>query len=592
MRDQQSFPFFILKLLFSGTLFFSFLSPVLSQTETAPTYDQLPQRVKEAVSFRVQVVDRNYQTDLEGNYSGTLRVDLEIETRNNFLLYEDNLSYKISDHNAPFPENESWEMKEIERPETVSFIDPITKKIKKGFRGQNRFTIELKTPAGYHSIASNYKIPLVMSFQACSEKLCLLPHQVMSRIDFFDNNGPQYANSSSNNSNFEKSFLDTASSQLKSWLDQSSGLSLGILGLLFLAGLLTSFTPCVYPIYPITLGIFSRWTHNSKNEGLLLSLFYCLGMIISYAVFGLITAATGSIFGSLTQQPVYLLSIGGVFLLSAIFFSGIVNLPVPGFLQSLFGTSMENPSEKKPSTAKLCVKASFMGLGMGVLAAPCVGPVLLALLAWLSQSLQNQEASYLKGFVLLSVFGLGMSVPFLILGHLILNMKKKISLGRFTPWVKHLGTVFLVAGSLFFIIPGFKLLNSSQNQTGKEFSFPVYNWENRSTGKWAVYDFRADWCTACIELEERTLMEKEVSSKFESGDWSYVQIDMTKLTDETKKIAEKFNVISLPSVFIVNPEGDRCTNLNLHEFEEAPQFLARMSEAKRNCSIPPEGKDS
>jgi thiol:disulfide interchange protein DsbD len=579
---KHSFPFFSLFIAL-----FVLEAPAFSNT--VPFYENLPHKVKEAVSIRHQIVERKLSTDLNGLYKAQIKVDLEVETRNRFLIYQDNFDYQIAEHQDHFDNEERWQLKKGPPPETVRFLDPVSKKLKKGYKGQNIFSLQINTPEGYFGIPENYKVPLVVSFQACSERQCLLPQKVLLEIDFFDPKGGRLGKSDSQE--FEKSFLTRVSSTLSSGLKQSKGLSFSILLILFVAGLLTAFTPCVYPIYPITLGIFSRWSHNSSSHGLYLSLFYCLGMILSYAIFGLITAATGAVFGSLTQQPLYLISIGAIFLISAVFFSGLINLPVPTFLQNFFGSNLES-SEKKVSLPKLCTKAAFMGMGMGILAAPCVGPVLLALLAWLSQSLQNDESAYLKGFLLLSTFGLGMSVPFLILGHFILRMKKKVSLGRFTPWVKHAGTAFLVAGSLFFIIPGVKLLTPGEKRVALEFAFPVYNLENQVKGQWTVYDFRADWCVACLELEEKTFMEKRISEQFESGEWVYVQIDMTKMDDQNKKIAEKFSVISLPSVFILNPKGEQCVNLNLHEFESAPKFLARMKEAKRNCLIPPVEKGS
>lgn len=542
------------------------------------TPETLPTLIKRAALWEAILSENQVRTNFDGVSEGSLLVEVQVETRNGFNLYRENLRFG-SDTDPALGENRGWTVRIEKEPPLFQFIDPITKKVKEGFRGQSVFLVRAELPpGGARSLGSDHKLPLLIDFQACNTELCLLPATLKLEVPLTRSLKSSLGKSGSV---AEVGLIESWASSLRGVLESDS-FSLVSFLLLFAAGVVTAFTPCVYPLYPITLGIFSRWSTHHSSRTLWLSVAYCIGMTLSYALLGLVTASSGALFGSLTQNPVFLLGVGGVILLSALFFSGLIPFQAPLFLQNIF-TRPEAPSIQTLSPWRLSLKAAGMGLGLGVVAAPCVGPVILALMAWLGTRFATGEASYAYGFFLLAAFGAGMSLPFLVLAEFVAHAKKLPRLGRFTPYFKHLGTVLMLAGSLFFIVPGLKLSGLLRTDVVKK-RFQVYSLETWTQKNWSVLDFRADWCAACLELEHETFTNFEVSPLFEKGAWDFVSIDLTVDSPENRKISATWNVVGLPSVLLVAPGGKVCSGLELYGFEDATAFRKRLESAQKQCT--------
>lgn len=207
---------------------------------------------------------------------------------------------------------------------------------------------------------------------------------------------------------------------------------LATLGLLFIAGILTSLSPCVYPLIPITISIFGARQAKTKLEGLALSSVYVAGMVITYVVLGLIAASVGGLFGQALQSPAVLLSIGGLFAVLGLSSVGLFELRLPAGLQDKLSSGGRQGF----------VGALFMGLVAGIIAAPCVGPWLAGVLLFIFET-QNR----LLGTAFMTTFALGMGLLFLILG----TFSSLISrLPRSGGWMEGLkatfGVVFIIVG--------------------------------------------------------------------------------------------------------------------------------------------------
>ncbi len=100
----------------------------------------------------------------------------------------------------------------------------------------------------------------------------------------------------------------------------------------FLGGVLTSFTPCVYPMIPITIAYIGGRSGDSKLKGLSLSLFYVLGMAVTYAALGAFAALTGRFFGSATTNPILYIVIANIFIFLGLSMLDAFTLPIPSFL--------------------------------------------------------------------------------------------------------------------------------------------------------------------------------------------------------------------------------------------------------------------
>ena len=168
----------------------------------------------------------------------------------------------------------------------------------------------------------------------------------------------------------------------------------------FLAGLLTSFTPCVYPLIPITVGIIGAKSSQTRKRGFLLSLVYVLGLSLVYAVLGAIAALSGMFFGQISTSMWAYLIVGNLFLLFGLSMLEVFSLQFT-FLQKF------NPSAKGSGM----LTAFIFGGVSAIIAGPCTTPVLGTLLAFVA-SRQN----VVLGVSMLFSFAFGMGFLLLIVG--------------------------------------------------------------------------------------------------------------------------------------------------------------------------------
>jgi thiol:disulfide interchange protein len=517
--------------------------------ESKKNYNELPDAYKKA--FRINALLKTPNS-----------FEIFLETFNGYSIYKETLEVKSPYLNLKF----------IQGSSSFKSLDPVSQKIKEFYKDQNNFLFEI----------SDKKAPSLsevsIKLQACSKETCLLPISFTLPIT---NSQKELGASTKVIENSKISYQENLAKKLKTIFQSSSSLiSLSSLFILFLAGLITSFSPCVMPLFPITLGIFSRWSHHDQKKAFALSLSYGMGIILCYAAHGLLSAATGGVFGSLTQSPAYLLSIGTILFLSGFIYSGIIPFPFANKLLEI-ANKVEGPLEvrNKPSFNKLLTKGFLMGATLGLVASPCVGPILLSLLALLSRQLPEGDfQSYASGFFALSVFGLGMAIPFLVLGHFYFRLHKRIQFGKFSLFAKYLGSLMLTGASFYFLIPGSKILFSK-----KEFStFQKYTWQNKPKDSWLIVDFRADWCAACLEIEKEIFMDPQTQYFLKKNSWSIVQVDMTQ-PDQNKEIASRYKVLSLPTLIFVSPENKVCEKYTLNEKESIENFTRRLERAKSDC---------
>ncbi len=178
----------------------------------------------------------------------------------------------------------------------------------------------------------------------------------------------------------------------------------GVLALLiiaFLAGLGASLTPCVYPMIPITMAIIGA-KGGGKLRGFLLSLSLVLGMAVTYTALGVFAALSGATFGSFAQRPAFLIPVSILFALFALSLFGLYEIDLPQSLKA----KLQGDSPRKGFGG-----AFIMGLVLGPLAAPCVGPIVASILVGIAQ-----QGQVFLGGLQLFVFALGMGVLFLLVG--------------------------------------------------------------------------------------------------------------------------------------------------------------------------------
>jgi len=204
---------------------------------------------------------------------------------------------------------------------------------------------------------------------------------------------------------------------------------------IFLGGMALSLTPCVYPIIPITIAFIGAKSDGSRFKGFTLSLVFVLGLALVYSTLGVIAAASGGVFGLSTQNPIIIVLVTGVFLVMGIGMLGAFEINLPSSWQ----TKMSSHGKSG------YVGAMLVGATTGLVAAPCVGPVLIALLGWVSSS-----GNLFTGFLYLFVFACGLGSLFVLLGTFAGAISALPTAGGWMENVKKVFGVILIAMAFFF----------------------------------------------------------------------------------------------------------------------------------------------
>lgn len=189
--------------------------------------------------------------------------------------------------------------------------------------------------------------------------------------------------------------------------DQLSGSPFAAVLALFAAGVLTSLTPCIYPMIPITAAIVGGGEARpgearSRWRPLLLSLTYVLGLAAVYASLGLVAGMTGTMFGRISTNPWLYFAMANLLLIAALAMFDVLPVRVPGALLQRASSAGEGGRFGG---------ALLMGAMSGLVAAPCSAPVMIAVLTWVTET-----RSAVLGFVYLFVFSLGMCTLLVIVG--------------------------------------------------------------------------------------------------------------------------------------------------------------------------------
>jgi thiol:disulfide interchange protein DsbD len=401
--------------------------------------------------------------------------------------------------------------------------------------------------------------------------------------------------------------------------------------LVFIGGILSSFTPCVYPIIPITVSYIGARAEGKKMRGFFLSLFFVFGLAIMYSGLGIIAALTGGVFGGLTQNPIVYGVLIAVFLLMGASMMGAFDLQLPAAWQGKLQSGQRRG----------ILGAVFMGMASGLIAAPCVGPILVALLSWVAQT-----RSVLVGFGLLFSFSLGMGMLFIVIGTfagVITALPKAggwmdgikhffgwllwgtavffagyllpgtvmrliwgafllllgIYIGVFKPspenddwrWMlrKWLG-IMAVIGGLFLFLFGFSQMmgwsvvvpQSSTAAALKTTPDWIINDEEAAfaraaaEGKPVMMDFYADWCAACVELDHKTYNQPQVLDR--TGRFICLKMDFTRQNEWSGLMTEKYRVKGMPTVIFFDSRGKEIERFV--GFKNAEEVAAIMDRIK------------
>ncbi len=209
----------------------------------------------------------------------------------------------------------------------------------------------------------------------------------------------------------------------------------------FLAGLLTSFTPCSYPMIPITISFIGSRTAKSRKRGFVLAFFYVFGLALVYSALGVVAALTGRMFGSFTQHPVVYFIIANICIVFGLAMLEVFHLPSPKFFDKL--TIKNLPGSE-------ILSSIVLGGSSAVVISTCTTPVLGILLAFVAG-----KGNVLLGMGMLFLFAYGLGALVIILGTFTGLL---VSLPKSGPWLrgvqKAFGVIMIGAGEYFLIKMG------------------------------------------------------------------------------------------------------------------------------------------
>jgi thioredoxin:protein disulfide reductase len=463
----------------------------------------------------------------------------------------------------------------------------------------------------------DYEITGSLRVQACDDQVCLAPSNIpvsfsvrvtdspdevtTSDITVFDS----YEPSSGNFVTFDQA---GEQNQIAAMIDES-GLFWAFVAIFFI-GLALNLTPCVYPMISVTVSIFGGQTDTNLFRVFLKALTYVMGIATMYSVLGVVAALSGGLFGSALQSPVVLAIIGLLLMGLALSMFGLYEIQMPYWITSKLGGQ----------NASGFIGVFVSGLVVGVFAAPCIGPPIIALLAFVGA---NGDPFF--GFWSFFILSLGLGFPYLILGTFSGLLQKLPKSGVWMIWVKKVFGIVLVGVGLFYIGLAFFakltpwilaatlllggiylgfLERSGRDRKGFQavkmlvgvvsiifgvlmvhnLTRPSVEWTPYSAeayemalseGSPIVLDFYADWCIPCLELDQVTFVDEgviEALNKFKR-----FKVDLTNFdSEESEILRQQFDIIGVPTIVFIGSNGQEVKTARIVGFLDPEDFLEQV----------------
>ncbi len=493
-----------------------------------------------------------------------------------------------------------------------------TKKVDEFFGNVDVYYNSTRAELTFDDINKNTN--LIIKYQGCADAgLCYPPIKKVISLDKY--------------SSEEALFLKTSSSNDQFYITEQLNTQSIILNifLFLLAGLLLSFTPCVFPMIPILTGIIvGQGPDISRRKSFLLSLTYVLTMAFTYAIAGTIIAASGINIQASLQSPYVIGALTGLFIILALSMFNFITIQMPQYFQNI----LINKSNNNKS-------GSYVGVGiMGSLSALIVGPCVTAPLIGALVYIASTN-NYIIGATALFSLGIGMGLPLLILGTSASELMKKIgpylefvnklfgilflvvavwlverilsiymaaflwaSLAAFIAWLFYRSdaegyivkktlnalSIALVSYSLLQVYglrvndnfePISSFIEQNDNQIFVKLKSTTDLFDSiKNTENITMVDLWADWCVACKELDKYTFSDLRVRQLLTNI--NIIKFDVTENNDDHSKFLSDNQIYGPPALMFFNNKGDEIKSARIVGFIDADNFLNRLNNLNLN----------
>ena len=223
---------------------------------------------------------------------------------------------------------------------------------------------------------------------------------------------------------------------------QLSSSPLTALPILFIAGVLTSLAPCIYPMIPITAAIVGGTAVGDvprpRSRTVFLTFTYVLGLALAYASVWLFAGLTGTLFGSVSTNPWAYFAMANLLIIAALAMLDVIPVRVPGWLLTRASTAGKGGS---------LYGVFVMGAASGLVAAPCSAPVMAAVLTWVTAT-----KSGVLGFVYLFVFSLGMCTILVLVGLFSGTLARLPRAGGWMVWIKRIFALIMLGVAEYYLV--------------------------------------------------------------------------------------------------------------------------------------------
>jgi thiol:disulfide interchange protein DsbD len=538
--------------------------------------DSYPAGSSYPLLFRLSIGDRWY-------IHGPVK---EPDTTPTEFSFSDQSRIKIRDFLFPVTENKKFEYN----------TDPVAV-----FSGEiyvkASLTVPKDAPLGHQALTGQ------LTYQACNASSCLPPENIPLTIPVTIV-PPGSATKAINQETFLAYEKGTTTG-----VRFGAGLWLTLLGF-FLGGLALNLTPCIYPLIPITVSYFGG-RDQGRGATAIHAFLYLIGLAVMNSFLGVWASLSGRMVGSALQHPVVLVFMACLFLAFAASSFGLWEIRVPAGLTRVASRRFSG-----------YLGTVFMGLTLGIIAAPCLGPFILGLLTYVAQ-----KGDPVMGFFSFFTLSIGLGLPLAVLAFFSGAVNRLPISGDWMLWIKKFMGWVLVAMAAYvihFLIP---------QEWGRSFLIPLIalaaalhlGWLDRTgaghrrfrifkkvfgvilvlgvfayvgvaarkaeTISWvpykesllaqaakdkkpAIMDFYADWCGPCRAMDSKVFTDPEVIAL--SRKFLTVRLDLTARQPQQDEILRRYGVKGVPSVLFFDTQGKEVRSLRVEEYADKEEILRKM----------------